>query len=120
MTETETFDDIAHELRLMKECLFQHFTVFGFQHHSPFKQIFDRQIARFLEAGILQNWFRDMTIKYGKSYMNHFFESNVARSNEPIVLTLEHVSGAFYFLIIGAIISTIVFGIEILYKKIKK
>lgn len=63
-----------------------------------------------MEAGIIQFWFREMNRIYGES---KFFDLKSQRENVRLPLTLENLSGAFYLLCFGHLLSSATFIIEI-------
>lgn len=73
------------------------------------KKTIDEAIQRIVVYGFIKHWMREFD-KTDKWKIKNF---------DPIVMTFEHLSGAFYLLIIGIIISLIIFLIEILIHKFK-
>lgn len=63
-----------------------------------------------MEGGIIQFWFREMTRLYGES---KFFDHNTYRKYIRLPLTLENLSGAFYLLCVGHLLSFVTFIIEV-------
>lgn len=63
-----------------------------------------------MEAGIIQFWFREMSRIYGES---KFFDHHIYRENIRLPITLENLSGSFYLLCFGHLLSTVIFLIEI-------
>lgn len=63
-----------------------------------------------MEGGIIQYWFREMSRIYGES---KFLDYNAYRENIRLPLTLENLSGSFYLLCVGHLLSSVTFLIEI-------
>lgn len=62
-----------------------------------------------MEAGIIKFWFREMNRIYGES---KFFDLRSHRENVRVPLTLENLSGAFFLLCFGHLLSSAAFLIE--------
>lgn len=114
VTDTETFAPLANQLRLMKTCVDNYYTVFPFAKNSPYTAFVNRKIAQFTDAGIIDHWFNLMTIKYGKSYMAGLFDKNREKTSaETQSLVLNNVVGGFYLLGIGLTVSAVAFIFEL-------
>ncbi|XP_071057158.1 uncharacterized protein [Onthophagus taurus] len=72
---------------------------------------FDQQIKRFQRAGLIEKW----RLKYSKIEVK-------VKSDDKVVLKMNHLSGAFYVLCVGYVLGGIVFVIERIYwiKRCKK
>lgn len=114
VTDTETFQELAHQLRLMKTCYSKFYTVFPFPKYSPYTRYVNDQLGRYIDAGIVDYWFKLMSIKHGKSYMARFFDKKeYFERNSPTPLKLSNVIGAFILLGCGLGLSTIVYLLEL-------
>lgn len=63
-----------------------------------------------MEAGIIKFWFHEMNRYYGES---KFFDHQIHKENIRLPLTLENLSGSFYLLCSGYLLSSLAFLIEI-------
>jgi hypothetical protein len=72
---------------------------------------FNKIILHLLQAGIIDQWFRD--IKY-TTFLSSTAETTLSRE-EYIKLSLLHMQSAVYILLLGVILSLIVFLSEILF-----
>lgn len=106
--------DLTDYLRVMKGCLHNYYTGFGFNFHSIYTYIFDREISRLLESGIITIWFENLNTEYTKTNMSQFFDSYTIAKREPQQLTTANLVGVFYFYATGVISSIIVFVFELL------
>ncbi|PSN58373.1 Ionotropic receptor 512 [Blattella germanica] len=70
---------------------------------------FNKIIHRLQSAGIIYKWLEEIRRKYGK----HFNQN--LRGKEFYVLTLSHIEGAYYLLILGEILAFVVFLTEIIW-----
>lgn len=68
--------------------------------------------CRLSEAGIIQLWFREMSRIKGE---RQFCDKNTRRENIRLPLTLENLSGSFYLLCFGHLLSLVAFVFEILF-----
>lgn len=114
----ESIMPLSKQLRVMTQCVFKYFSVFGFEKLSPFRKIFDRQIPRFFETGILDQWFRELNALYSDSRMKFFFDKGV-QETAASPLKLESLEGVAYFLAIGLGLATMVFCGELIVFRLK-
>lgn len=118
VTDTETFAEAAQYLRLMRSCVDRYYSVFPFIRNSPFPQWANRRLALLRDSGIVNHWFRLMSIKYGQSYMAGLLDEHQGRRrSERTALELANVIGAFYLLGLGLLLSTLVFCAEVLVQR---
>lgn len=104
----ESYMHLAKQLRVMTQCVFKYYLVFGFEKLSPFRKIFDRQIPRFVESGILNKWFNELILLYSDNRMQYFFD--IGEQKIPArPLKFDNIVGALYFLVIGLSLATIAF-----------
>lgn len=97
--DTETIANYTSQLRLMKSCVNEYFTVFPFDKKSPYTRYFNMKLGRLKEAGIIRYW---LGLMAPKSYMRSLVEEeNKAVAVEPKPLNLGQFSGSFYVLGIG-------------------
>ena len=66
-------------------------------------------VFRLQNAGIIDKWVKDIRRKFGKHFDNALLE------DEFCVLTLAHLQGAFYLLLLGMLFSITVWFLEIIY-----
>lgn len=72
-------------------------------------------ILRFLESGIIQHWNRHIDYPKGEKFMLKFFDNNINRHTTHSALALDNVISGFYTLLIGLLISIIVFLFELFF-----
>ncbi|KAK8374767.1 hypothetical protein O3P69_012536 [Scylla paramamosain] len=78
----------------------------------PFRDKFNHQIRRLLEAGLLTRWLNQLIHDPGRREAQESEEPQQAeRSQQP--LTLDHVQGAYYVLFIGYALSGPLFLLEL-------
>ncbi|XP_076049358.1 putative glutamate receptor [Oratosquilla oratoria] len=97
----------------------------GFRRGAPFRKRFDQLMLRLLQAGLIEYWLDELIITRARHERNlrkekeakeGVTESNVEVQQEDdgnVVLSLHHLQGAFYILMIGSSLSLIVLGVEI-------
>jgi hypothetical protein len=73
------------------------------------KKSLDDAIQKLVVHGFIKHWMREFDKTDKWKFKNH----------DPIVMTLEHLTGAFYLLIIGVTMSSVVFVIEVLVYRLK-
>jgi len=117
------FEDIpTKNLRLMKECLYEPYTSMILPKNSPYQHSVDSLLMRMFDVGIFQHVVQSQIHKHVPISMRSVFKERDAidtDSDKPEILTLEHVQGAFYFLIFFNLISIAVFLTETFYLKFK-
>lgn len=112
----EGFDQIpVKNLRLMKNSLSRPYIAFGFPQNSPFRETIDYHVLRLFESGIAQHIKLQEIRTHQKIIWQSVSYENDRRdqfSNEPEVLTLPQLHGAFLVLIVGCFLGLIAFVIE--------
>ncbi|XP_067132198.1 glutamate receptor ionotropic, kainate glr-3-like [Centruroides vittatus] len=93
--------------------LFMTLVSFGLRKNFPLKTEFDQILRRCLEAGIQEKFLSDELLRHSNERQSLFVEPD---DFHPI--TLHDLFGSFGILIIGYIISTIIFILEIIVKQI--
>lgn len=68
---------------------------------------------RFVESGIIHHWMRHIDYPKGKHFMLQFFDKKFNRFPDHNPLSLENVLSGFFVLIVGLVISFIVFLVEV-------
>jgi hypothetical protein len=89
-----------------------------FRSGSPFLESFNRIIYRMVSAGMVKHFWEDikrLDIGQLDDEDEDGDEDDDDEGSDPEVLTLDHLQGAFSFLILGLAFSLIVFIIELLY-----
>ena len=132
------WSDYADSLQLMKTCINSYFTSFAFAKQTAYRELFNRYIERLAskrdiladssktsnfcdrlsETGIVNQWFEDMA--EGSGMRRVIVNQNLSESLERLALSLENVSGAFYLIGLGLLLSTIVFFLEVVTFKVKQ
>ena len=70
---------------------------------------FSQIVMRLQSAGLIDHWVEEIRRKYGRHYNN-----NGLRKRGFYVLTMSHVNGAFYLLLIGQVLSLVCFAAEVI------
>ncbi|KAJ9584516.1 hypothetical protein L9F63_021126 [Diploptera punctata] len=81
---------------------------FFFQKGHLLLERFSVTIMRLQSAGMIDRWVVEIRLKYGKWFNKDLDEKDFN------VLSMSHVQGAFYLLLIGIILSTVSFLLEVL------
>lgn len=103
-------DTPIQNLRLMKSCLISPFVAYGFRHNSPFKVAIDKKLRTIFESGIVTHISeREIRKRYSSVWESVMQELDYNDSNEPEVLRVEHIFGAFILLFIGYLVSFVAF-----------
>ncbi|XP_042204109.1 ionotropic receptor 21a-like [Homarus americanus] len=118
-------------MRIMKECFAPYNIAMALQRHSPLKTKFDRVISWMIESGLVRHWFLESlrlsrkTREKKTSTKADSFRNGKERTNDGlsesgsdvIPLSIDHMQGVFFILIIGQLLSLVVFFIERCCKK---
>lgn len=78
----------------------------------PFRDKFNQQIRRLLEAGLLTRWLDQLIHDPGRREAQESQEPQQAEGAQQS-LTLDHVQGAYYVLFIGCVVSCPLFLLEV-------
>lgn len=110
ITDTERYESAADHLRCLKECINIYYIVFAMQKNSLYKDYINRKITVFLESGIIQYWQTSIIETYmNETYMNSFFDATSIALSDPEPLSVTHLIGAFFLLLIGYLLALIAF-----------
>ncbi|XP_064080693.1 glutamate receptor ionotropic, delta-1-like [Macrobrachium nipponense] len=80
---------------------------------SPFKKIFDRKLARMVEAGLIIKWATDEAQKVS---MIDKTPSN-EEGTDQLAITLQHLQAAFFVLMLGYLIAALALVAENIHKR---
>ena len=70
----EDLDDYGRvNMKLIPQCAANFFTVLAFQQNSPFTEIFNDAIPKFVEHGFVHYWQKKYSSLKGLGYMRNFF-----------------------------------------------
>lgn len=117
ITDTENLDRYGKtHLKILLDCVGVHHLVIGMQTHSPFKDIFDEKIMRFVEGGLANHWYSIIKSKYSVE-LDSYFSTYVEITKHYYALKLSQIQGSFYALIIGLLLSFFAFFAELFYHK---
>ncbi|KAJ9599894.1 hypothetical protein L9F63_009841 [Diploptera punctata] len=95
-------------LHVMKHCLTFYAETYEIRRNSPFLPRFNTLIKRIMESGLLYKWRKD------ELYNSTLEEQHWLKTTDmATVLKLSHVQAAFYILIMGLSVSSLVFFKEI-------
>ncbi|KAJ9584515.1 hypothetical protein L9F63_021125 [Diploptera punctata] len=87
--------------------LIEGYMSFIFQKGHLLLERFSMTIMRLQSAGIIDRWIVELRLKYGKWFNKELSEKDFN------VLSMSHVQGAFYLLLLGIILSTVCFLLEV-------
>ncbi|XP_068238662.1 glutamate receptor ionotropic, delta-2-like [Palaemon carinicauda] len=89
----------------------------GFRKGAPFRDAIDRMKQRLIEAGLIDRWLNEVIrVQVEESEKKEFNGSLIIRQadeKEQSALSLEHLQGSFYLLLIGYWIAGLVLVLEI-------
>jgi hypothetical protein len=106
--QEQYFSDGVPQLHLMSECLSWYAEAYEVRRDSPFLPYFNTVISRVTESGLTRKWRDDVR------YTVIAQERRIHRaSNQKLKLQLMHFQAAFFSLIIGLLMSMLVFLWEI-------
>ncbi|KAJ3665618.1 hypothetical protein Zmor_001107 [Zophobas morio] len=114
---SESLDGYGKQhLKIISEDVACFYAVFPLKENSPYVEIFNSAILKFIEYGFINHWFQDFINKPQYRFMKNFFQTYSTEVHQ--VIDLEKLQGAFYFLLVGEVLSGISFLIEhIVYNK---
>ncbi|XP_045473647.1 glutamate receptor 1-like [Harmonia axyridis] len=108
---TKTKNNIVREdrsLHIMDDCVINMPVSIGLQKNSPIKPRFDKHIRTVLEAGLIKKWLDDA--------MQQILNVEVQTVEETMaIMSMRKFSGALVVLIIGYVLSLLIFTSELLY-----
>ncbi|XP_071524374.1 ionotropic receptor 21a-like [Panulirus ornatus] len=110
-------------MRLMKECFAPFSIAMALQRHSPLKRKFDQVIGWMLNGGLIRQFFlrslrlsaqnsRELEGDGWREKEDEGGEVRVRGGRDVIPLSLDHLQGIFFVIILGWILSTIAFMLE--------
>ncbi|GJQ84106.1 hypothetical protein Trydic_g12080 [Trypoxylus dichotomus] len=113
VTNTEYLDQYGRTyLEVLPQCYLKNAFIYPLSPNSPYKQLLNRRVFELSEYGFVRYWTNRIIIKYNMFYMYRFFEINNGIGNH-IPLSMAKIQGIFYFLLMGYILSLIVFVFEL-------
>nr|AVH87291.1 ionotropic receptor 3 [Holotrichia parallela] len=105
--------------KALEEPLYTGYTVFSARKSSVLLPYMDDVILRSAQAGLISKWEYEAVEKYSVVNILKILKDNdPSHVMGPTKLKLSHVEGGFYILIIGLLISTFCFIVEVLIHKI--
>lgn len=110
---TQQYLRLGYEpLHIINECPRTYFLSFIIKKHWPFRNRFNEVIQLFLEAGMIDKWYADITYALVMhDRMNATVDRRI-KQREP--LTILDIQTPFFFLFIGMIVSFVIFCIEVI------
>lgn len=102
--------------KALKECLFNNYIGFPLQKNSPFKNRFDAVAKRILEGGIMTKWVRDV-IWSNRKEQEKFFSTEILGVGYARITSARFL-GALLTLMLGYLVSSLVFVFEFLVGRI--
>lgn len=110
-----TSHDGFEMLHILRECPRSYHMSYIVSKGSPYLRVFNHVIVRFKEAGLIKKWSVDTV----DAYITESRRGRESGSGKMKVFTLYDIQTAFYLLIIGLLMSSVVFLVEICLKKRK-
>ena len=105
-------------LRVLPGCVGSCYFVFPLKKNSPFKSMFDGEIAKLTEHGFVDRWFAE--VKSKTPHMERLYSSYVDPSNgRRVSFEFARFQGALYILIVGLLLSLVCFVFEVCYGRNK-
>ncbi|RZB40727.1 Lig chan domain containing protein, partial [Asbolus verrucosus] len=109
-------NDGVSSLYVVPECLTSYFIAYIVPKGSPFLNIFNYVIAKFIESGLTSKWYSDIVESVILEMLVTFFNTQKLE----IPFSLKDLKTAFYLLILGNFLATVVLIFEMLsFKKLK-
>ncbi|KAK9873344.1 hypothetical protein WA026_022149 [Henosepilachna vigintioctopunctata] len=112
VTSSTLTNEIVKEdrsLHIMGDCVINMPISIGLQKNSPIKPKLDKHIRRVLEAGLIKKWLDDTMLNILNA------EVQTDQEETKAIMSMKKFSGALTVLIIGYILSIILFLAEVLY-----
>jgi hypothetical protein len=97
----------------MRECISRYFISLGLAKKSPYTRAFNEVLVRLIEAGIVQQWKKNIIQEHFDPADSNLFEDKLKNSVGPEVLKFENVQGAFLLLGAGIVVCILVFLAEL-------
>ncbi|KAF7278049.1 hypothetical protein GWI33_008821 [Rhynchophorus ferrugineus] len=117
VAETEDLDEYGQtHLRLLPGCLALFYSSVGLPRNSPLIKYFDANAGKYFETGLIRYWEALTVQKPEYRYMANFKEIYVDQMKYQVI-DMKKLSGIFYFLIFGYVISFLVFLFELSHNK---
>ncbi|XP_064212271.1 uncharacterized protein LOC135265879 [Tribolium castaneum] len=112
---SESLDEFGKKhLKIITESIGCFYTVFALKRNSPYVDKFNKDILSFIEFGFTNHWLIEFSGKPEIRYMEMFFQKYSDEMDQ--LIDMEKLQGAFYFLLVGLILSTVVFFTEYFFK----
>ncbi|XP_042208159.1 glutamate receptor ionotropic, delta-2-like [Homarus americanus] len=99
---------------MLKEQLYSSYLAWHFQKNTAWKYKFDQNIRRLAEAGLVRHWHKETTEDFlGQDYerREHLAAKEQLDNKQP--LSLQHLQGVFFILLLSWAASVVVFIIEL-------
>lgn len=112
LSGVEDLDDYSITyLRALPGCLATFYSSIGFQKNSPFTKYFNEKLYRYFDSGLVEYWERMVSRKPAYNYMENFKSLYVGQITTK-KFDLNKLSGIFYLLVLGYILSVCCFVCE--------
>lgn len=107
-------DEMPYDnLRIMKNCFYRPYMAQAFPLNSPLKHGFNFYLDQLYDLGIYNVIKLQVRTKYLPVDADNIFHELDKNNNEPVVLKIQHLMGAFVFLGVGLVIGCIIFAWEL-------
>lgn len=111
--DVENVEEISSYVQIVDDCISKYFTTFALSKRSRFTQLLNKYISRLVQSGIVKHWLNDIIRKLNRTYMYRYFNSHNEHV-DPTPLTMFSLSAMFFILVVGWVIASMVFLIEVL------
>ncbi|KAG7172891.1 Glutamate receptor ionotropic, delta-2-like 22 [Homarus americanus] len=98
--------DLGDNVYFMKEQIYEGNLAFIFQKNTPWRTAFNKGLRRLLESGFIQKWQKDIMEEYSRS------QAKDGQGSVPRPLSVGHLQGAFFILVLGVVCAGLVFTVE--------
>ena len=104
------------QMKLLPENMGCFYSSFPFRINSPFVGVIDKAVFDFNELGFIQHWYKKFATSPKFNFMKNFYQQTETEINQ--LIDLSKIQGAFHILLLGHLLSLIVFCFEVLFNRI--
>ncbi|XP_068216666.1 ionotropic receptor 21a-like [Palaemon carinicauda] len=104
-------------IRIARECYLSYNIALILPRHSPLTDNLTNGLLRIFESGMMMKWQAEVTKHFRKQYADERSKTNTVTISRNKTLNLGHVQGVFYIMVIGYVLSILLFLYEKLLKK---
>lgn len=111
-------EDNVHSLEMLKQLLYYDYTGAVSQRGWPLMEPFDKFILEAIQHGLVIHWEKAMLRKYQTTRMEAALDPASSRTQQDDTvqaLTVEHILGPIFILLVGTTLATGIFLLEVLW-----